>query len=581
MHDRSMLRNYVRSHWPSYLAAILLIIISNITQALLPRVVGQFTDELQQLTLTMDKIIHYSLQLLLIAVSFNALFGLGQFMIMRLGRRFEYITRQKLFSKFSELSEKYFAKQGTGKLLSYVMNDVTSVREAISNGINQTTNAVFLLLSCIVMMMIDGIPISLIAISVGPLLAIPFLVVYFGPKIRERSKNVQEALASMTESAEEQLGGMRVTKTFATEDIAESRFGVKVDSIRDRQLKLVRLSSLFQALLPLLGAISLVVSIVIGGYMTIQNTISLGSFVALTLYLRMIMGPLQQIGNVINMMQRSSASLDRVNSLLAEIPDVIENPDAVPLHKVEDITIQNLSFKYPGSKEFALQDIHLVIPAGKTIGVVGRTGSGKSTLVKLLLRVYNPPANTIFINGIDILEATLESLRSKLSYVPQDGFLFSTTIKDNIAFSDRKATLSEVEAPAKQAMIFDNIIQFPKRFDTPLGERGVTLSGGQRQRTSLARGLMKKAPLLILDDSMSAVDAVTETGILNSLKKERKNKSTLIISHRISAVKHADLIIVLEEGRIVEQGNHRQLMSRGGHYASLARIQEEGLNHGV
>ncbi|WP_054955657.1 ABC transporter ATP-binding protein [Paenibacillus dakarensis] len=581
MHDRSMLRNYVGSHWPSYLAAILLIITSNITQALLPRVVGQFTDELPQLTLTMDKIIHYSLQLLLIAVSFNVLFGLGQFMIMRLGRRFEYITRQKLFGKFSELSEKYFAKQGTGKLLSYVMNDVTSVREAISNGINQTTNAVFLLLSCIVMMMIDGIPLSLIAIGVGPLLAIPFLVVYFGPRIRERSRNVQEALASMTESAEEQLGGIRVTKTFAAEDIAESRFGTKVDSIRDNQLRLVRLSSLFQALLPLLGAVSLVVSIVVGGYMTIHNIISLGSFVALTLYLRMIMGPLQQIGNVINMMQRSSASLDRVNSLLGEIPDVKEAPGAVMLNKVEDITIQNLSFRYPGSKEYALQDINLVIPSGKTIGVVGRTGSGKSTLVKLLLRVYDPPANTITISGIDVLKLTLESLRSKLSYVPQDGFLFSTTIKDNIAFSNREASLSEVEAPAKQAMIFDKIIQFPKRFDTPLGERGITLSGGQRQRTSLARGLMKKAPVLILDDSMSAVDAVTETGILNSLKKERKNKTTLIISHRISAVKHADLIIVLEEGRIVEQGSHRQLMSRGGQYASLARIQEEGLNHGV
>ncbi|GAK41161.1 multidrug ABC transporter ATP-binding and permease protein [Paenibacillus sp. TCA20] len=581
MQDRSMLRHYVGSHWPSYLAAILLIIISNIDQALLPRVVGNFTDELQLQTLTMEKIVYYSLQLLLIAISYNALFGLGQFMIMRLGRRFEYVTREKLFGKFSELSEKYFAKQGTGKLLSYVMNDVTSVREAISNGINQTTNAVFLLLSCIVMMMIDGIPLTLIAISVGPLLAIPVLVVYFGPRIRERSKHVQEALASMTESAEEQLGGIRVTKTFAIEETQQNRFGASVDAIRDKQLRLVRLSSLFQALLPLLGAVSLVISIVIGGYMTIQNTISLGSFVALTLYLRMIMGPLQQIGNVINMMQRSSASLDRVNNLLAEIPDVQEVPDAVPLSKVEDITIRNLSFKYPGSKEHALHNINLALPAGKTIGIVGRTGSGKSTLVKLLLRVYEPPANTVFISGLDIRQLTLESLRSKLSYVPQDGFLFSTTIRDNIAFSDRSASQTEVEAPAKQAMIFDNIIQFPKRFDTPLGERGVTLSGGQRQRTSLARGLMKKAPLLILDDSMSAVDAVTETGILNSLKKERKNKSTLIISHRISAVKHADLIVVLEEGRIVEQGSHRQLMSLGGQYASLARIQEEGLNHGI
>lgn len=580
MKDRRLLTDYLKAHWFFYLLAIVFITIANITQSYYPKVLGNFTDQLQSDGITPAVIRDYSLQLLAIGLVFGILVGVGQYTVMRLGRRFEFFTRRRLFRHFTTLGESYYSKHGVGRLLSYVMNDVTSVREAISIGLNQTTNAVILLVSVIVMMYVSAIPLYLIVTSIIPLLAIPFVVVYFGPMIRKRSMKVQESLAKMTESAEEQFGGMRVTKKFAVETIMQGRFGKTVDHIIDNQIRLVRMSSLFQATLPFLGSLALIVSILYGGYLTIHSEITLGNFVSLTLYLRMMVNPLQQIGNVINTMQRSRASLERINNLLDIQPDIRELPGAKPLSlQPGGIRIQGLTFAYPDSAGAALRDLTMTIPAGKTVGIIGKTGSGKTTLVKLLLRIYDPPEGTITIGGADIRGITLESLRSDIAYVPQDGFLFSTTIRDNIAFSDRDTAFDPIAKAARQAQIYDNIMEFPDQFETKLGERGVTLSGGQRQRTSLARGLIKNAPILILDDSVSAVDAVTETQIIESLRLTRKNKTTIIIAHRISAIKHADEIIVLDEGRIAQRGTHHQLMAEDGIYAALYSIQEEGTRY--
>ncbi|WFB57051.1 ABC transporter ATP-binding protein [Paenibacillus sp. BR1-192] len=586
MDSHRILGDFFRKTWPFYVLSICCHLVANIIHVNFPRVLGNFTDELKDGLLSVGGVVQYSWTLLGIGVGFAVIGGIGQFLVMYTGRYFEFMNRRRLFVHFTGLSERFYSKNGVGKLLSYFMNDVTTVREAISMGINQTANASILLVSTIVMLLITNVPLYLVAASIVPLLLIPIIVVWLGPIIRRRSLQVQEALGVMTESAEEQFGGIRVTKKFAVEETMKRRFGATVDSIRDKQLRLVRVSSLFQSIIPFLGASSLIIALSFGGYLTIMGRISVGNFVALTLYIRMLMNPLQQIGNVINVVQRARASLDRLNDLLDKQADIKELPGAKKLNlEYPGIEVRDLSFSYDaldgheGGFRQVLRGIRLSVPPGATLGIIGRTGSGKTTLMKLLLRTYDPPPGKVLIGGEDIRKLTLKSLREGIAYVPQDGFLFSSTIRENIAFYRRDTKPTVVEEAARKARVYDNIAEFPDKFETRLGERGITLSGGQRQRTSLARGIIKDAPILILDDSVSAVDAVTETEIMETIRDIRQGKTTIIIAHRISALKHADEIIVLDQGEIVQRGTHEELLSTDGLYRTLHDIQEEGMKH--
>ncbi|MGW8825876.1 ABC transporter ATP-binding protein [Paenibacillus sp. JNUCC32] len=586
MDSHRILGDFFRKTWPFYVLSICCHLVANIIHVNFPRVLGNFTDELKDGLLSVGGVVQYSWTLLGIGVGFAVIGGIGQFLVMYTGRYFEFMNRRRLFVHFTGLSERFYSKNGVGKLLSYFMNDVTTVREAISMGINQTANASILLVSTIVMLLITNVPLYLVAASIVPLLLIPIIVVWLGPIIRRRSLQVQEALGVMTESAEEQFGGIRVTKKFAVEETMKRRFGTTVDSIRDKQLRLVRVSSLFQSIIPFLGASSLIIALSFGGYLTIMGRISVGNFVALTLYIRMLMNPLQQIGNVINVVQRARASLDRLNDLLDKQADIKELPGAKELNlEYPGIEVRDLSFSYDaldgheGGSRQVLRGIRLSVPPGATLGIIGRTGSGKTTLMKLLLRTYDPPPGKVLIGGEDIRKLTLKSLREGIAYVPQDGFLFSSTIRENIAFYKRDTKPAVVEEAARKARVYDNIAEFPDKFETRLGERGITLSGGQRQRTSLARGIIKDAPILILDDSVSAVDAVTETEIMETIRDIREGKTTIIIAHRISALKHADEIIVLDQGEIVQRGTHEELLSTDGLYRTLHDIQEEGMKH--
>ncbi|MCF8567227.1 ABC transporter ATP-binding protein/permease [Alicyclobacillus tolerans] len=567
---------FLREHKWTYLISMLSIVLSNVVMVQFPNLLGQFTNALQAGRLNAANLRYYSGMLLLVGVMYVVLYGIGQFGNGKTGRQFEYSLRQRLFTHWELLSAGYYRQRSIGDLLNHAMTDVRSVRESLSGGLNILTNSIFLLITTL-FMTFRTVSVRLTLVAIIPILFVPLFVIWWGPKIRLASRKVQEALSDMADLAEESFAAIRLIKATSNEEVDAGRFEQRVDAIVKRQLAAVRQGALFQSMIPLMGSISFAVALLYGGYMTLDGHIPLGSFVAFTLYLGMLITPLQQIGFVINNFQRASASLARLRVLLSEEPEIKDPEHPVDVTRIRgDIRVNLPEFRYPDGDRPALSDISFRIGQGQTLGIVGKTASGKTTLANLLPRVFDPMPGCVFFDGHDIRSLSLDVLRQAVAYVPQDGFLFSTTISENIAFGKQDCTPEEIEEAARFAHIYDDIRHFKNGFDTLIGERGVALSGGQKQRTAIARAFLKDAPILILDDSLSAVDMNTEKEIISNLAQHRRDQTTVIIAHRLSAVRHADLILVLDNGRIAQRGTHEELLASGGIYAEMYALQEQG-----
>jgi ATP-binding cassette, subfamily B, multidrug efflux pump len=573
---KSLLWQFLFARKWAYFLSFLSIVASECVTVQFPNILGNFTNALEAKRLSAHSVMVYAMLLLMVGVGYVLLYAFGQYRNGALGRDFEYLLRKHLFAKWESLSTSYFRQRSIGDLLNHALNDVRQVRDAMAGGLNILTNAIFLLAAAL-FMTFRTVSVKLTLVSMIPLCFIPFFIVWWGPRVRGASRQVQEALSDMADLTEESLTAIRLIKATANENVEAARFQSRVDKIVSRQMTVFKESALFQSMVPLMGSLSFSIALLYGGYMTLNHQIQLGAFVAFTLYLAMVLQPIAQIGFVINNFQRASASLARLHVLLNEKPD-IQNPE----HPKRIQSIQGKiqvclsSFKYKDGQGPVLQDIVFSVGQGQTIGIVGRTGSGKTTLVNLIPRIFDPPEGSIFVDGVDVRDMSMETLREAIAYVPQDGFLFSSTIGENIGFSNEHASKEEIMEAARAACIDSEIERFSEEYDTLIGERGVTLSGGQKQRTALARAFLKDAPILIMDDSLSAVDMATEKNILSNLKKIRQGKTTIIIAHRLSAVRHANWILVLNQGRIIEQGTHESLLALSGQYAEIYQMQQAG-----
>lgn len=567
------IRVYFKKYLINYILGVIALIIVDIAQTRVPIIVGNVIDGLELKNIDMSTVKSSILLLFFIAGVMYVGRIVWRFFIFGTSRSIERDVRNDMFNHLEKMSAKYYQKHTPGEIMAYMTNDLDAVRMSLAQGI-LTLFDVIALGTLTLFNMITEIDLLLTVAAVIPLLLIALSARFMGREMFSRFSSKQESFADLSNFVQEKLSGIKVIKSFVQESKVIMSFEKTNKNTYNKNMKLLKLQTIMHPFMQLVSGLALAIAIGYGGYITIQGRITLGDFTAFIAYLGMLVWPMMAIGIMINIFTMGAASLERIENILGEHAEISDNENTIKAKNFEgNIEVRNLNYKYPETDKYVLESINFKINKGQTLGIIGRTGSGKTTLVNLLLRVFEPEKNTVFIDGNDILTLPLHTLRKNIGYVPQDNFLFSDTIANNIDFGLRSNNRDKIIDAAKCAVVHDNIVDFKDGYDTIIGERGVSLSGGQKQRISIARALIKEPEILILDDSVSAVDTDTEEKILHHLNNTRNNKTNIIIAHRISTIQDADLIIVLDEGRIVEQGTHIELLKNKGLYHSIFEKQ--------
>jgi ATP-binding cassette subfamily B protein len=568
--------DFTGNRW-SLVIGLLALLIVDVLQLFIPRVVKYAIDDLTAGGISTYQLIFYGLEVLILALGIGSFRYVWRYLLLGASRRVEKALRDRLFLHLQTLSSSYFSRTKVGDLMAHATNDIEAVRMSIAMGLVFLVDTIILGVLTIFFMVYIHPLLTLYAILPMPLITI--FTFLFSGAIHQRFELLQRGFASITERVRESIAGIRLVKAYVQEEKEKEKLARLSHDYIQKSINVTKVWGMFFPVILFFSNLSMAIVLYFGGKLTILQSISTGDFVAFMSYLGMLAWPMMALGWGINMVQRGAASMDRLNRIFEETPQIFDLPEAMEVSPLKGrIEIKGLTFSSGNGGSPLLKDIHLAFNEGERIVIVGRTGSGKTLLCDLLARILESPKGCLFFDGIEIHLIPLKLLRGSIGYIPQDTILFSDTIRENIAFGRLDATEEEVEEAARLAQIYDEIKEFPEGMNTVIGEKGVTLSGGQRQRIAIARAILMNPPIFILDDALSSVDIQTEERILEGMGRFMQGKTSILITHRNAPLRRADRIVVLEEGRVAEMGNHPTLLSKGGIYADLywkRQLEEE------